>query len=539
LTKTTGNNTAVLVLLAGLAVVIVWLATRFGIGVMPDSTVYLDAARNLLQGRGLVVLTGRGQFRPLTHYPPVYPAVLALLTRAGSLLGGVSIETVARVLNSFLFGANVLLVAIAIRDYARDSYWSPLLGALLAFTAPDIAGIHTLALTEGLFIFFSLSGLISLSRYILTRRGAWLVLSSVAIAMALLTRYVGIALVFTGVLVLLFVNGRNFGRRCLDALGFGLIACAPMALWAIRSIRVGEGVSDREFVFHPAGLRQIVVGLSTVSSWLLLGKVRSDLRIFFFVVEIVAAGLFVFYLRRRRQAQVAVEEYHPDNAATGGIFRTRRGSSPLLIILLIFIVSYLAFLIFTASFVDADTVLDARALLPVHVAAIVLVCGLARKTFESFKERSAIRTTFVALAIIFVVSYSTRGAIWFMHTRQDGQGYASRAWRESETITQVKKLPAGVPIYSNAYDAIYYLTNRPAIYIPEKVKHGTGLDNENYATEVASMGREIKERNGVLVYFYTLPERWFLPSEAELKQQLNLRNMDINSDGSVYAGTDP
>jgi hypothetical protein len=464
-----------------------------------------------------------------------------LLTRTALLFGGVSIETVARVLNGLLFGANVLLVGIAIKSCARDSFWLPILGALLTLAAPDIAGIHTFALTEGLFIFLSLSGLVSLSRYIQTKRGTWLVVSATAIAMALLTRYVGVALVITGVLVLLFVNGRRSkrcGRRCFDALSFGLISCLPMGLWAIRDVRVGEGVIDREFVFHPAGLRQVVVGLSTVSSWLLLGKVRTDLRIIFFVVEIAAAGLFVFFLRRRRQANVAARDYHPDNPASGEMFRTHGGSSPLLIILLIFIVSYMGVLIFTASFVDADTVLDHRALVPVHVATIVLCCGLAWKTFESFKQRPAIRATFVALAIVFVVSYSTRCAIWFMQTRQDGQGYASRAWKESQTISHVKNLPAGVPIYSNGYDAIYYLTRRSAIYIPEKVKHGTGRDNGNYATEVESMGRVLKERSGVLVYFNKFPERWFLPSETELKQQLELRSAEINSDGSVYAGTD-
>jgi hypothetical protein len=538
LSNSNGNNTVGLFLLALLAILIVWLATSLGIGINPDSTVYIDAARSLLEGHGLFVLTGSGDMKPLTHYPPLYPALLALLTHAGSLLGGVSIETVARVLNSFLFGASVLLVGFTVKDYARNSYWLPVLGALLTLTAPDTVGIHTFALTEGLFIFLSLSGLVSLSRYIQTKRGAWLVVSAAAIAMALLTRYVGIALIFTGVFVLLIVNGRTLRCRCTEALSFGLISCAPMALWAVRNMRLGSGVSDREFVFHPAGLRQIAAGFSTVSTWLLAGKVRTDLRIFFFVVEIVAASLFVYYLRRRRRAQVLVQKNNSDKADPVETLRPRAGSSPLAIILLVFIVSYLGFLIFTASFVDADTVPDARALAPVHVAAIVLVCGLAWKAFEFFRERRVIRTTFVALAIVFVVSYSTRGAIWFIQTRQDGQGYASRAWKESETISRIRNLPAGVPIYSNGYDAIHYLADRPAVYIPEKIKHGTGRDNENYEAEVESMGRALKERSGVLVYFNKFPERWFLPSDAELKEQLKLRGVETNPDGSIYVGTD-
>lgn len=525
-----------LFLLAVLAILIAWIATRFGIGVAPDSTVYIDAARNLLSGRGLVALTGRGEFKPLMHYPPLYPALLALLTRVSLLLGEFSIETVARGLNSFLFGANVLLVGITIRSYARDSYWLPILAALLTLTAPDIAGIHTFALTEGLFIFLSLLSLVSLSRFIETERTAWLIASAGMSALAFLTRYVGVTLALTGVLVLLFANGRSFRRRCFDALSFGLIACAPMALWALRNMH-GEGMSDREFVFHPFGLRQIVVGLSTISSWLLLGKVRTDYRAIFFACEMAATGLFVIYLLRRRRAHALVKPDHPDDVATSEAetLRKRRSSSPLPIIFLVFIVSYMAFLIFTASFVDADTVLDDRALVPVHVAAIVLALGFAWSGFKSFRQIRPIRIAFVALVIIFFGSYSVRGVRSLMRARQDGQGYASRAWRESETIAHIKRLPLGVPIYSNGYEAIHYLTRRPAIYLPEEVRHSTGRENENYKAEVESMGKALKEHNALLVYFNRFPERWFLPSEAELKQQLKLRSVEINSDGSVYA----
>jgi 4-amino-4-deoxy-L-arabinose transferase-like glycosyltransferase len=526
-----------LLLLALTAVAIVILATRFGIGITSDSTVYLEAGRNLLNGRGLIALTAKGELEPLTHYPPLYPAILALLTRVGFLLGGLSIESTARVLNSFLFSANVLLVGIALRRYARDSYWLPILGALLTLTAPDIIAIHTFALTEGLFIFLGLSGLVFLSRFIDTDQRAWLIASAAVIALALLTRYVGVTLALTGVLVLLFVNGRTLRRRCSDALFFGLIACAPMALWAVRNMGHSSGMTDREFGFHPVRLRQIVAGFSTVSTWLLLGKVRTDYRIVVFVAEVVAASLFVIHLLRRTRASALGNKEHPDIATAdeAGTLRKRR-SSLLPIIILVFIVAYVAFLIFTAFFVDADTVLDHRTLVPVHVAAIILICALAWKVFATLREVRPPRIAFVALAIILLGSYSIRLGGWLIEARQDGQGYASRAWKESKTIARVKNLPAGVTIYSNGYDAIYYLTGRPAIYLPEKTNHNTGRPNENYETEVEEMRRDLEQGKTVLVYLKTLPERWFLPSEAELVQRLRPRRVEPTVDGSILSG---
>ncbi|MEP6913255.1 MAG: hypothetical protein ABI923_10900, partial [bacterium] len=112
--------------------------------------------------------------------------------------------------------------------------------------------------------------------------------------------------------------------------------------------------------------------------------------------------------------------------------------------------------------------------------------------------------------------------------------YANRAWKESQTIAQVRVLPPGTAIYSNGYEAIYYLTGRPAIYLPEKVIHNTGRANQNYDVELERMKTDLKENHGVLVYFNTLPERWFLPAESELITQLPLREIMRFRDGSIY-----
>jgi hypothetical protein len=534
LNNSNDNSTGHLFLLATLGVLIIWLATRFGIGIMPDSTVYIDAAHNLIDGRGLVALAGSGEFKPLTHYPPFYPATLACLARVGLFFGSIPIESIARIVNSVLFGANVLLVGIGIRSYARESFWGPIIGSSLALMAPDIAGIHTLALTEGLFIFLTLCGLILLARFIETRRRAYLITAAGAIALSLLTRYVGVALVLTGLVVLMFVNGRTLRRRLVDLLIFGLTSCVPMTLWVIRNLRAGEGMSDREFVYHPPGLGKAVTGLSTISGWLLVGRVRPGFRIMFFAVEMVAVSLFAIYLVRQMRQASHGDNCEPAGAIQGGPVERRLGGSPVPLIFLVFTVIYISFLIFTASFVDADFVPDERALVPVHVAMIVLVSVLSWKVFTTLRKVGMVRITFIAIAVLFLCSYSVRGGMWLWHTRQDGQGYASRAWRESKTIEQVKTLPAGAPIFSNGYEAIYYLTHRPAMYLPEKVKHGTGRVNVNFAAEVESMGKALKDRRGVLVYFNTFPERWFLPSEIDLRKQLPLSPITTLNDGSIY-----
>jgi hypothetical protein len=170
----------------------------------------------------------------------------------------------------------------------------------------------------------------------------------------------------------------------------------------------------------------------------------------------------------------------------------------------------------------------------VHVAAIVLVSSLACRVVASLGGARSIQIALVAVVIMLIGSYSIRSAKWFVQARQDGQGYASRTWKESATIAHIRNAPASVPIYSNGYDAIYYLTSRPAIYVPEKVIHGTGRPNQNYAAEVESMRKALGEGKGFLIYFNTLPERWFLPSESDLTSQIPLTKILASPDGAIY-----
>src|SRR6266567_7464968 len=81
--------------------------TRGGIGISPDSLVYIDAAESLLSGQGYVEHKASGERLPLIHFPPGYPLLLTVPRSLGSpILAG------ARSLNSLLFGLNIVLVGI-------------------------------------------------------------------------------------------------------------------------------------------------------------------------------------------------------------------------------------------------------------------------------------------------------------------------------------------------------------------------------------------------------------------------------------------
>jgi hypothetical protein len=274
-----------------------------------------------------------------------------------------------------------------------------------------------------------------------------------------------------------------------------------------------------------------------MSSWVLVGKVRGEIRAIGFLIEVVIIAAIVVYLFMRRTCAAKGGQAILSALPIDHLVNHDSALRKLPHILSIFILSNLAFLIFAASFIDADTALDDRSLVVVHLAALILVLILAWRLYRSSTLTRNMRFAFVMLALAFAGSYGLRAVKWFERTRRDGQGYASRQWKESEIIARVRLVPSGAPIYSNGYDAIYYLTGQPALYLPEKVIHGTGRANQNYQSELDIMRRDLKEHQGVVVYFNTLPERWFLPSESELKMQVQLIATDMAKDGSIYEAT--
>jgi dolichyl-phosphate-mannose-protein mannosyltransferase len=491
-------------------------ATRFGIGISPDSVLYLDAAHNLLNGHGLRVFSDvSAGTKPVTYFPPLYSSALALLG-----LTGAEQPSAARWLNALLFGANIFLVGFVIAAYSRTSFWPSVLGSFLTLSATDILASHSFALAEPLFVFFTMIGLLCLTIHLDRQQIRFLFAASVFIGLSAITRYVGVASILAGLVVLLVDKGRDLRRKLIHAVIFGSIACIPIGLWAIRNYVVAGSALDRPFVFHPITFQQIVSGFSAVSQWLLLGEVRHDVRVIGFLLELLLfASLVIYSLKHANLAQTDHDE--------GPLAK-------LPYIMIVFIVSNVALLIFSISFVDTSIRLDGRLFEPIHVAALVLVVCFASNLYRHSQPSPQMRLTFVLVGLIFAGSHSIKGARWFLNTRLDGLGYASSQWRESPTIALVKGLPRDITIYSNGYDAIYYLTGRHALSITAKTIRLTGKANPNDDLEIEKVKEDLHAHKGRLVYFEMFPERTFLASESELKTKLQLIAIDTAADGSIY-----
>ena len=265
----------------------------YGAAVNADTTLHLSTALNFLAGEGWYDFTGSKAI----EWPPGFTLLLAAF-------GWVGIEPLeaGRWINAIAFGLTILAAGSWLRSQLRSQGLTLAATAILA-TALPLTHFAAYCITEPLFVLFALLALIQLAAF-LNRKTAWSPLWAAAVftALAALTRYVGVALIGTGVLVLLPL------ARLRHTLVFGAVSSGPLLAvlaynWAVSQTLTGprpgsgqsllDSLSQALDVFRawvvpsnaPAGLAPLLwlavaaVGLSSATVVLRSLRRRSDFRL--------------------------------------------------------------------------------------------------------------------------------------------------------------------------------------------------------------------------------------------------------------------
>ena len=343
-----------------------------------------------------------------------------------------------------------------------------------------------------------------------------LVGSGVAVGLALLSRYVGVALVGAGLLGLFFFGGRPWKRRGIDCFVFGFVSCLGAAFWAVRNRLVAGSLANRELVFHPIPAEKVRTGALAMSRWYLPQSLPPSVKIAF------VAALVLAFLPRSRP-----DDTRRSNAAA-------RRASAIAGLLMIFILLYVALLAVSISFYDAHTPLDNRLLSPVNLSAVALLLLALDKLLHYARRVRAVGIVLVIALVAFAGMKLRQNIEWNLHGRSDGEGYSSRKWQRSEVVAEVRAMAPERAVYSNWPEPIYLLTGRLTRNIPFKANPYTTAARPAFASELADMAKRLKDSDGVLVYFDE-PGRWYLPTQDELIRRVALRVVSPDDHGVIYA----
>ncbi|MFV2044260.1 MAG: hypothetical protein ACC700_13645 [Anaerolineales bacterium] len=430
---------------------------------------------------------------PLWHFPPFFSIVLALLE-----FMGLEALSAARLLNIILFAGTIAITGLAI-EMVTHSVGFSVFGALLSVLSVVLLEIHTAAMSEALYLFLALLGLIMLAYFHKKGSSALLILSAIVVGLAFLTRYVGIALVVTGALGLLLGSQRGWLPRLRNLFLFLIISLLPMAIWMTRNVLVLGAPTDRTFAFRPIGLGFLRAGLNTILLWLAPGRIVNGREVL--ILAVISTALVVaaaIWLARNRWRWLRNLTW-----PTPGL--------PLL--LAIYCATYLGAVLLARGLFDSLVPVDNRLLSPVHQAAIILLAvGLAslwKLKVWAFKLLS------LGIAIAILVFYGIRAAGLMGYLYEQGLGYTSRGWHSSEGLQYVRSHP-NVPIYTNAATAIYFWTGR--------VTYPIG--------NMSDLRKDAKENCAVVVAFNSIPLRLYNVTAEQLSEGTTVAEVN---DALIYS----
>jgi hypothetical protein len=499
-----------LVIISFLAVVlvatcIIWVNTPFGVNTSHDSLFYLSAAENIAAGRGIFWTGSGGELKPLTHFPPFYPLVLAIFSMLSPPLG-----MPTRVIAASFFGLNAAVIGLVI--YAATRRWViGILGSLIFIMSPIMLKTHLAAMSEPLFFFMTFTGLVSLALYINKPSNFTLVLASVCSALAVLSRYAGTAVPLTGFVCLLILKRKPLASKIRPALAFISLSIGPVLLWMGRNFLLTGSASNRTFVFHPIDTDNIRQILGVIFSW-----ITPDIHSHWLeAVGLTALFVFVFaYAWQQIWFRCDLDCWAPY----------------LIIVLQLFAISYVFLLLVSLSFFDASTRMDDRILAPLFLtgllALMVAVGHMLKKAWHLI-----LPVTLLIIGLIGPLPYMVRQSNeMLLVMRNSGAGFSSPAWRNSQLIQWINSQEDDPIIVTNQAMAVRYLTKIPAYQVPERFDPVKAEVRPDYILQMQSIRMLLNEPHSFMVLF----ERRDLsmPADADLVEDLEL--IFTATDGWVY-----
>ena len=482
--------------IAGLLVATV----RYGMGLTPDSVVYITGARSLSTGAGY---TANGH--AITDFAPGYSWMLSLAEHAG-----IHAVDAARALSVAALVATILLGYTVLCRHVRSE--SVRVGATVSIGCSAVLlEIYEKVLSEHLFIPVLLL-FVLVAEEVLSgphRRasvGAMVVLAWAAFYL----RYAGVVLAAVGALVVLVAAWRRGrGSAFARAVAFVVAALSVPLIWMIRNAQAGSGPLGPRAGASASVFTNISRAANEVSTWLATDAPPAVLRRLVFVVVVAAVVAGVVALARRDRGFTHDE--------------------PSLLPLAAHVAIYVVYLVASASVV-AFAAINTRLMVPVFVPTVVLAAWLVER-LRAVMPNASLRRTITAVALAWV----GLNIVWFaarsIDSAQHGAGgYASARWHDSALMRDVRHLDFSIPTFSNDVPAIGLFTGlqaRPAVA-------RTRFQSDQQTGALPDFVRLVGCRGKVRLVWFVPNPRPYMYDPAQLRSRVRLKAVIRRPDGVIY-----
>lgn len=497
----------------GAGLILAWALTEWGVIINSDSEAYHVMSRCLSEDRASFDAVPDCKTLAL-HFPPFYPFLI-------SLLRGWSESFMERSvwLNILLYSGSVFVSGSLFKRLTGFSLMGPA-GAFFVASSPVVVRAYTEAMTEGVFIFFTLSGALFFLRYL--EKGGYgpLLTTGVLTGLSFVSRFAGLTTILSMVATIIICSRRDKKPLFPAAFLFILTALMPMGVWLVRNLLDYGLVLDRIAVFHPPGWSAWREASGVFCRW-----VMSPVFCLFTkeIVLLAAFCGFVFFSLRLGKA-LSSERIKDAEPFFLWSFMAVLG-----------VLFYLTGLVVTVSWLDGYMTLSARYLLPVYIFAMILVpAGVISRIIRCRVPGSV--TVFLGKVLLayWLLFNCLASFTWLWQQHARGNGYASRDWWQSPAMQELCRLSDRHLIFTNLKAAAVIHCGPGILEIPWFSDPMNSRLNGRYSQELAEMVRQMKDRNGRLVYFDKAPRDLPIEPVQLLKARLSLGMVAEFPDGAVY-----
>jgi hypothetical protein len=427
-----GDYDAVPVAIAGFFIIQA-LCAYGGIGVSPDSVVYISTAQNIHFHGVINDFTNM----PVMDFPAFYPIFLSSLL----FLTGHSVTAFGPGLDGLLFAVVICLSGWLLNRFTAATRGYKFLILLFILGSPCLLEVYSMIWSETLYVLLTVIFLIGSYHYFRTHSIAWLSCIAVTAGLACVTRYAGVSLVGLGGLLMLCDGRLRWGGKKLGHMAlYGLLSLSFLAVNLYRNLRLTETLTG----FREKGVTPLSANLhdfgSVLCDWLPFfneryGAATAVALLFILLIT----GIFIYRLVRR-----------------AGFFSADT-------LALSYFVVYMVFILYTAT-VSRFQELDSRLLSPLFLPWIwgsTCWIPLALKRCPARLQKGAIALCLVASACFIVGEVHDFRENWEGIHYAGIPGYTENDWRNSPTMAYVRahvdSLQQAGTVYSDANEGLWFL----------------------------------------------------------------------------------
>jgi len=424
--------------------IILFFTRNSGIGISPDSIVYLSVARNMVANGAFVDYN----LQPLVDFPVLFPFFLSV----SSFITRIDPVAFAPYLNGIIFASCIFLTAYLIDlSELKTSIYKYILMFCLTFS-PALIDIYTMLWSETLFIVFTLFFFIAVHKYQSSRSLHWLLYCAVIAGLAAVTRYAGITVIATGMLLLFFDPSLHLRKKVLHFILFTVVSNAFLVANLVRnSMITGLMTGPRE-----SGITSLFTNITfytnVVCSWLSITTQQLSF------CTLLVVTLFIIMVILFLHSAVMNNKY----ATVPNIFRA-------------FFIVYTVFIIGISTLSHFEQI-NNRLLSPLVIPLMVILTYWIPGYLAHLKGKThTIAVIFLSL-IVFCFELVQLQQL-YKEYKEDSTygipGYTDLSWQKSDIVRFLKSHPGALnkkySIYSNAHEAAYFNGGLQASSIPHQI----------------------------------------------------------------------